>query len=216
MTLQTRLQPGMLAYVIHVPIDPNTVRTQPDTQAPTSGLLHPGVVMEVMAGPVYNDGMIFWQVRSPALAQPGWTSEGNQPKAEYYLAPVAIHPECAGEYPSRLQVGDLVLDYGADGPRVPLTVTDGPFCAAGQVIWGMMGVQDPLSWQESAALFPLVINFNRQPWGRFHVVQPGDTWSALAQRFGFGTDWPALQAKNLGLVRSHDVLEPGDLLSVEP
>ena len=129
---------------------------------------------------------------------------------------MAIHPECAGEYPSRLQVGDLVLDYGADGPRVPLTVTDGPFCAAGQVIWGMMGVQDPLSWQESAALLPLVINFNHQPWGRFHVVQPGDTWSALAQRFGFGADWPALQAKNPGLVRPHDVLEPGDLLSVEP
>lgn len=214
MTLQTQLQPEMLAYVIHVPTDPNTVRAEPDTAAAKTGLLHPGVVMEVIAGPVYNDGMIFWQVRSPALAQPGWTSEANQVKGESYLAPVMIHGECAGNYLSRLQVGDLVLDRSAGG--VPMIVTAGPFCAAGNVIWTLAGAQGATSMQERTTLLPLVINFNSQPWGRFHVVQPGETWSTLAVRFGFGANWQALQAKNPGLVRPQDVLELGDLLWVEP
>lgn len=216
MTIQTRLQPGLLAYVIHVPTDPNTVRAQSDTTAVQTGLLHPGVVMEVIAGPIYNDGMIFWQVRSPALAQPGWTSEANQATGEHYLAPVPIHHECTSAYPSRLQVGDLVLDQSAGGAAVALSVTDGPFCAVGHLIWNLTGAQGQISQEERPTLLPLVINFNRQPWGSFHVVQPGDTWSALAVRFGFGANWQALQDKNPGLVRPHDVLELGDLLWVEP
>ena len=179
MTIQTRLQPGMLAYVLHVPTVPNTVRAQPDTQAPKTGLLQPGVVMEILDNPgyptypVHQDGMIFWWVRSPALAQPGWTSEGD---TSYFLAPVAIHPECAGDYPSRLHVGDLVLDKSAGGRGSQRVITDGPFCAAGTVVWALSGDHPFGSTAERDGIEPLVIHHKDKPWaaggGRTAGVEP--------------------------------------------
>ncbi|MCX7607889.1 MAG: hypothetical protein N2049_01535 [Anaerolineales bacterium] len=58
---------------------PNRVRSEPARKAGNViGQLYPGERVEVVAGPVCADGMMFWQIRHDSLPNGiGWTSEGN-------------------------------------------------------------------------------------------------------------------------------------------
>ncbi|MFN8445643.1 MAG: hypothetical protein U0175_32930 [Caldilineaceae bacterium] len=50
-----KLQPGTLAYVLHESPQANLVRSTHILDAAVDGRLHPGVIMEIIQGSVYDD-----------------------------------------------------------------------------------------------------------------------------------------------------------------
>ncbi len=123
----TRLSTGMLAYVVHIPvaddgegegdiiIDDNakgslSTPLPGDDQAgvpigPT-GQLELGDVVDILGGPTYADGMIWWEVSREASPDRVWVSEGDNEK--YYLAPLRSRLICSDLLPSRVAQYDLV------------------------------------------------------------------------------------------------------------
>ncbi len=150
----THLAPGTLVYVLYDTAVANIVRESPDTNDRTVAQLPPRAVAEILGGPVYNDGHVFWQVRVPASGVEGWTSQGNG--QDLYLRPVIEQVICPGLPTSLLQRGDRAMvtwipagvnnlrkEPGTAVDNVPnagivnggqMIIVDGPACVD-EIIW---------------------------------------------------------------------------------
>ncbi len=81
----TRLSVGSRAVLTPGGL-PNRVRSEPEVGDNIIGLLYPGVIVRVLAGPVCADGLVFWKVESATIpGGMGWTAEGDG--KEYWLEP---------------------------------------------------------------------------------------------------------------------------------
>jgi hypothetical protein len=91
-TRPTRLAPGGNAVLDSSTC--NNVRSQPNTQAPIIGQIHPGQIIRIVAGPECNGDMVWWFM-TDVQGLSGWTSEGSL--STYWLAPHrgAISPSTA-------------------------------------------------------------------------------------------------------------------------
>lgn len=81
--LPSRLTAGGFGAVTLYPYLPNHVRTAPDFNAYTVGLIPPGGVFQVLSGPYCNQNAAFWQVSYNGII--GWTGEGDA--STYWLEP---------------------------------------------------------------------------------------------------------------------------------
>lgn len=82
----TRLIPGMYAQVASSSASSNRVRAQPSISGEVIGQIYPGASFQVIAGPVCDNGFVFWQVSHPSIpGGTGWTAEGYG--SEYYIDP---------------------------------------------------------------------------------------------------------------------------------
>lgn len=79
----SRLTPGGLGAVTHIPNLPNTVRAQPNIQSNRLGQIPVGGVFNVLSGPYCNNGGAWWQVSYGNLV--GWTLESGS--GNYWLEP---------------------------------------------------------------------------------------------------------------------------------
>jgi hypothetical protein len=85
----TRLTAGGRANVILSSL-PNEVRSEPSVNEPSFALLPTGSVVQVIEGPLCEDGFVFWKVAGALIpGGVGWTAEGNL--QEYFLD--IKHPE---------------------------------------------------------------------------------------------------------------------------
>lgn len=82
----TRLQVGMNAVVNDDPPLPNRVRVEPNTESLILGYVQPGERVEILSGPVCQDGWVWWNVISLETGLNGWTSEGDG--TDYWLVPL--------------------------------------------------------------------------------------------------------------------------------
>ena len=149
----SHFMPGTMVYVTNDTDDANRLRELPGTRATELGRLPPRTVVEVLGGPAYNDGHIYWQVREPATERVGWTSQGCD--KEVYLRAVIEQVVCPGLPTSLLQRGDRAMValrpsdpsttraspgtesdvVGEIPPGAELTVLDGPACMEESVWW---------------------------------------------------------------------------------
>lgn len=132
---------------------PNRIRQAPGLAAArTAFRISAGEVWYVLAGPVCQDGMNWFQVGQGDAV--GWTSEGT-PAEGYYLGRIDEVPAVGGQVCAserlaaglQVMVGDSQRQQVRAGarksaarvawlsPRVPVTITDGPRCADGWVWW---------------------------------------------------------------------------------
>ena len=80
----TQLRAGREAKVSEGHL-PNRVHVRPGKSEPTVALLYPGVIVNVIEGPVCADGAVFWKVESSPEGA-GWTAEGEGRK--YFMEPI--------------------------------------------------------------------------------------------------------------------------------
>jgi hypothetical protein len=153
MTHFNHFMPGTMVYVTFDLASPNRLRAMPRIDAAVVGRLPPRSVVEVLGGPAYHNGHIFWQIRAPVSGQVGWTSQGTD--SELYLRPVIEHVVCPGAPTSLLQPNDRAMAalkpadpaivrrgpgqacplVGEIPPGGLLTILDGPACLNGFVWW---------------------------------------------------------------------------------
>jgi hypothetical protein len=82
----TRLTAGGQAKV-SIRSLPSDVRTAPDINEPPLALLPSESIIQVIEGPVCEDGFVFWRVAGAVIpGDVGWTAEGDG--KDYYLEPV--------------------------------------------------------------------------------------------------------------------------------
>ena len=166
----THLAPGTLVYVLYDTVNANIVRESPDTSDRRVAQLPPRSVAEVLGGPIYNDGHIFWQVRVPASDVEGWTSQGNG--QDLYLRPVIEQVVCPGLPTSLLQRGDRAMvtqiPAGANNLRkepgtavenAPIAsmgngeqmiIVDGPACVNEIIWWAVKADSGASGWTAEA------------------------------------------------------------------
>lgn len=130
---QSRLRPMILAQVSYEPPISNRVRSEPGTSSEIIGLLGPGEVVLVTAGPECADGYAWWQVQSLAgLA--GWSTEGDE--TGYWLAqfPPSLPAPAAAENIVTLTARQVdgandieaaIIQATADGKRPGIVILDG-------------------------------------------------------------------------------------------
>jgi hypothetical protein len=82
----TRLIKGGKAIVKLEPPLPNRLRSEPDRRAEILGQIEPGEMINLIDGPVCQNGWIWWYVQSRQSGLRGWTSEGD--RNEYWLSPL--------------------------------------------------------------------------------------------------------------------------------
>ena len=82
----TNLRVGMKAVVNNDPPIPNRVRIEPNTESLILGYIQPGEIVEVLTGPVCQNGWVWWNILSRETGLNGWTSEGDG--TDYWLLPV--------------------------------------------------------------------------------------------------------------------------------
>ena len=155
MTHFAHFPPGTLVYVLNDKTDANIVRSTPNTSAVPVAQLPPRAVAEVLGGPVYNDGHVFWQIRVPSANMEGWTSQGDG--RTLYLRAVIEQVVCPGLPTSFLQLRDRAMvtpfppgantvrtgpGLGQGNPPVgeipnrgQMDIEDGPACVDGIVWW---------------------------------------------------------------------------------
>ena len=83
--LPTHLQVGGTAMVNPNPPYANNVRSDPSSSATLLGTIAPGEHIQILAGPVCSDQMLWWKISSLEKALQGWTSEGKG--NAYWLVP---------------------------------------------------------------------------------------------------------------------------------
>jgi len=202
------LQPGVLAYVLHEPPLPNRVRNDHSPDASVLGWLHPGVVMEIIQGPVTVGDVVWWQVQSTYAGVSGWTM-GSQ-AGQAFLAPIPLWSTCPLSVTSRLNIGDRAM-VSLDPPN-PNHVRPEPRLSSpaferllnpGDEMLVLHGAacNDHITWRQIAAtndlvgwtgegdighywLEPVVIGHDTQPAGHYYKVQAGDTLHKIATHFG--------------------------------
>ncbi len=81
----TNLRVGINAIVNQNPSIPNRVRIEPNNESVIIGYIQPGETVEILAGPVCNNGWVWWNIISLQSGLTGWTSEGNG--VDYWLIP---------------------------------------------------------------------------------------------------------------------------------
>lgn len=84
--LDSRLDIGKQARVSTNPPSPNNVRIGPDKRADLIGQIQPGERIEILGGPICEDGATWWEIRSLATGMKGYTLEGDN--TTYWLEPV--------------------------------------------------------------------------------------------------------------------------------
>lgn len=84
--LDTRLDIGRRARVSNDPPTPNNVRDSPNKNGRLVGQIQPGEEVEILDGPICDQGLTWWQVRSSKSGLQGYTLEGDQ--KTYWLVPV--------------------------------------------------------------------------------------------------------------------------------
>lgn len=231
MALESRLQKGQLAFVLHTPPLPNRVRNTPSIQNSTViGWIPPGVTMTLSDGPVEANGVLWWKVQSEGAKLTGWTSERDA--SNFFLGPIEERSLCTHAVRARLHKGDGVIVQGPTSifarsmpglegaiietlaPGSEFTLIGGPICLNGCAWWNVNDNQaGQTRWvAEGQAghylLAPLSVNNKGAVAGHYHGVQAGETWATLAQKFKITST--LLQSLNLGLKRPGLVLKPGD------
>ncbi len=84
----SRLHVGDRAFVSYDPYLPNRVRTRPVLHGgAVLGQINPGESVEILEGPICNDEVVWWQVKSMVKDLQGWTVEGDQ--NGYWLIPTS-------------------------------------------------------------------------------------------------------------------------------
>lgn len=231
MPLVSRLQKNGLAFVLHEPPLPNRVRSQPTTQSSIIlGWLPPGIAMTITDGPVEANGLLWWKIQSDLARLAGWTPERDE--SSFFLGPIEEQTFCTHAVRARLHKGDsaivsaplpvhvrqtpsfegIITDEFTTGTE--LTIVGGPLCANQIVWWNITAVAlaQPRWIAEGQAnqyfLTPATVNKNGSVAGHYHLVQAGETWGLLAQRFK--TTATILQPLNPGLKRPGLVLRAGD------
>ncbi len=81
----TKLRVGINAVVNQSPPIPNRIRIEPNNESVILGYIQPGEIVEILAGPVCNNGWVWWNVISLKSGLTGWTSEGDG--VDYWLIP---------------------------------------------------------------------------------------------------------------------------------
>ena len=76
----------------------NRVRSAASTNAQVLGNIQPGEVVDVLQGPVCNDGYYWYRIQNARIS--GWTVEGSAD--EYWLL---YHLDCGNSPPTRLTIG---------------------------------------------------------------------------------------------------------------
>lgn len=84
--LDSRLDIGRRAKVSDSPPVPNNVRDSPMKTARLLGQIQPGEEVEILDGPICDQGLTWWLVRSSKSSLQGYTLEGDQ--KTYWLVPV--------------------------------------------------------------------------------------------------------------------------------
>jgi hypothetical protein len=84
--LDSRLDIGRNARVTSDPPQPNNVREGPGRGLRLVGQIQPGEEIEVTDGPVCDNGLVWWRIRSLVNGLQGYTLEGDQ--KTYWLVPV--------------------------------------------------------------------------------------------------------------------------------
>lgn len=130
---QSSLRPVILAQVSENPPVSNRVRVEPGTSGEVRGLLGPGEVVLVMAGPTCADGYAWWQIQSLAgLA--GWTAEGDETSAWLVPFPPSFAAPSAAENIVTLTAAQVdgandietaIIQATADGKRAGTVILDG-------------------------------------------------------------------------------------------
>lgn len=82
----SRLDVGRLAQVATDPPAANNVRSGPNRSASLVGQIQPGEKIEITGGPVCEDGLTWWQIRSLDTGLQGYTLEGDL--QTYWLVPL--------------------------------------------------------------------------------------------------------------------------------
>jgi hypothetical protein len=82
----TKLQVGIDAVVSDEPAIPNRVRVEPNFQSLILGYVEPGERVEILDGPVCQDGWVWWYINSQESGLKGWSSEGDG--TDYWLVAV--------------------------------------------------------------------------------------------------------------------------------
>jgi streptogramin lyase len=82
----TRLEKGGRAVVNLDPPVPNRVRSEPHARAEVIGQIEPGEMINLVDGPICNNGWVWWYIQSRKSGLTGWTSEGD--RNEYWLSPL--------------------------------------------------------------------------------------------------------------------------------
>lgn len=83
--LPSRLDVGRQASVSTDPPAPNNVREGPARTTKVIGQIQPGEKVEITAGPVCEDGLLWWEVVSLSSGLKGYTLEGDL--EDYWLVP---------------------------------------------------------------------------------------------------------------------------------
>ena len=84
--LVSRIDAGKHAQVSSNPPTPNNVREGPRKSTRLVGQIQPGEKVEILNGPVCDNGLTWWEVRSLSTGLMGYTLEGD--KKTYWLEPV--------------------------------------------------------------------------------------------------------------------------------
>jgi Tol biopolymer transport system component len=84
--LDSRLDTGRHAQVAMTPPNPNNVRESPGKQGKIIGQIQPGEKIEILSGPICENGMMWWSIHSLSSGLQGYTLEGDQ--KSYWLEPV--------------------------------------------------------------------------------------------------------------------------------
>jgi hypothetical protein len=127
--LPPRISIGSATASIGEGATPNAIRNFPstnDAEGPRLGTIQPNrTINRVIAGPVCNQGIVWWLVEVDGTV--GWTAESNNNTGEYYLDPTdgfqAPDSETTAEVeaPSELSVGETPvrsLIYNEDGSKL--------------------------------------------------------------------------------------------------
>lgn len=84
--VRSRMQVGMQAQIALDPPLPNRVRETPSALAKIAGFIDPGGKLEILEGPVCEEGWIWWRVKELDSDLTGWTAEGDT--SGYWLVPL--------------------------------------------------------------------------------------------------------------------------------
>jgi Tol biopolymer transport system component len=84
--LDSRLDIGRQAQVTSDPPTPNNIREAPTKNSRLLGQIQPGEKVDILEGPVCDNGLIWWQIQSTTSGLKGYTLEGDL--KNYWLVPV--------------------------------------------------------------------------------------------------------------------------------
>lgn len=62
------------------------IRSEPNLQSSISGIIYKDHTLEIIDGPLCEDGFVWWKIRVMETEEEGWTAEGNQ--KDYFLLPI--------------------------------------------------------------------------------------------------------------------------------